>query len=397
MNEPQKVALVFMTKAEENIKVLNAIATYNRFHDRWTAFVDDDAIAWSDPDWLLNNTKWDGVMSKHYSPVLFERCIEMGIPCVDLSDHPHKTPGIPKIRPDNHAMGQESAEYFIERGFRQLAYCGFASECWSEERGNGFQEAAEQVGLSCIKLETVYPDFYHGPIYNPCGPGWDSHEKKVIMDWLKNLPKPVGIFTCNDLRGMQVIESCRALGIHVPGEIAVMGANNESFRCEFSQPHLSSIGLNTDFYGQTAARILSEMMNGADHKDTTVFVDPLDPVTRHSTNFSHIEDRTMVKALDLIWREACKGITVDEIASSINVSRSLLERKFRKYIGRSPQAEIRNLQLKQLKQLLVETDYTLDRVAELAGYQHPEYMHAVFKKATSLTPNQYRQRFTLHR
>jgi LacI family transcriptional regulator len=106
-----------------------------------------------------------------------------------------------------------------------------------------------------------------------------------------------------------------------------------------------------------------------------------------------MEDRTMVRALDIIWRDACKGVTVDEIASRIHVSRSLLERKFRRFLGRSPQAEIRNVQLKQVKQLLVETDYTLDRVAELAGYQHPEYMHAVFKKATTLTPNQYRQRF----
>lgn len=393
VSKPKQVAMVFMTKMEEGARVLSAIARYNRFHDRWTAFVDDDGVSWGDPGWLLDHNQWDGVICKHYAPGLFKRCLDQGIPCVDLSDHPDKMPGIPKIRPDNAALGQEAAEYFHERGYHTLGFCGFATEHWSRERGDGCAEAARQLGLDFSCLETAYPDFYHGPVYNQCGPGWDNHEKHLIMEWLRELPRPAGILCCNDMRALQVMESCRALSIHVPGEVAIMGANNESYRCELSQPQLSSIGMNTSYYGETAARVLSEMMAGADHSDTLIYVDPLAPVTRQSTDFSHIDDRTMVEALNIIWHSACKGITVDEVAAATNVSRSLLERKFRKFLGRSPQAEIRNLQLKQIKQLLTETDYTLDVVAELAGYQHTEYLHAVFKKSTNMTPKQYRMKF----
>jgi LacI family transcriptional regulator len=59
-------------------------------------------------------------------------------------------------------------------------------------------------------------------------------------------------------------------------------------------------------------------------------------------------------------------------------------------IGRSPQSEIRNVQLKRVKQLLRETDLPLERIAALAGYEHPEYMSVVFKRELGQTPGQYR-------
>jgi LacI family transcriptional regulator len=70
--------------------------------------------------------------------------------------------------------------------------------------------------------------------------------------------------------------------------------------------------------------------------------------------------------------------------------RGLLERRFRKYLGHSPQAEIRSVQLKRVKQLLAESDLPLDEIAALAGYAHPEYMSVVFKRQTGQTPGQYR-------
>ena len=63
---------------------------------------------------------------------------------------------------------------------------------------------------------------------------------------------------------------------------------------------------------------------------------------------------------------------------------------FRRHLGRSPQAEIRAVRLKRVKQLLVETDLTLDRVAELSGFAHPEYLSVSFRRDTGQTPGRYR-------
>ena len=43
-------------------------------------------------------------------------------------------------------------------------------------------------------------------------------------------------------------------------------------------------------------------------------------------------------------------------------------------IDRRTQAEIRAVQLKRVWQLLAETDLKMDRIAELVGFEHPEYL-----------------------
>jgi LacI family transcriptional regulator len=51
---------------------------------------------------------------------------------------------------------------------------------------------------------------------------------------------------------------------------------------------------------------------------------------------------------------------------------------------------MRRIQIERIKQLLVETDFTLERIAELSGFEHPEYMNEVFKRETGQTPGKYR-------
>jgi LacI family transcriptional regulator len=49
------------------------------------------------------------------------------------------------------------------------------------------------------------------------------------------------------------------------------------------------------------------------------------------------------------------------------------------------------VQLKRVQQLLAETDLRLERIAELAGFEHPEYISVVFKRQTGQTPGEYRR------
>ena len=50
-------------------------------------------------------------------------------------------PGVPKIRPDNIAIGHLAAEHLLERGFTRFGYTGFSNDAWSCERREGFREA----------------------------------------------------------------------------------------------------------------------------------------------------------------------------------------------------------------------------------------------------------------
>lgn len=109
--------------------MLRGIAEYYRTHRPVTTFLDDEARATYDPRWIKNR-HWQGVISRHTTEALVAMCREEGIPLVDLNDVP-VFPGVPKIRPDNMAIGHLAAEHLLERGFRRLGFCGFGNETWS--------------------------------------------------------------------------------------------------------------------------------------------------------------------------------------------------------------------------------------------------------------------------
>jgi LacI family transcriptional regulator len=69
-----------------------------------------------------------------------------------------------------------------------------------------------------------------------------------------------------------------------------------------------------------------------------------------------------------------------------------LERRFRKFIRRSPQEEIRNVKINLAKQLLLDTEKPLAEIAEDIGFEHPEYLSVMFKRLTGSSPRDFRQR-----
>ena len=87
---------------------------------------------------------------------------------------------------------------------------------------------------------------------------------------------------------------------------------------------------------------------------------------------------------------ACDGIQVNDVLQHVQISRSTLERRFTRLLGRSPKAEILRVRLDRVKYLLSMTDYPLARIAQLTGFAYVESMCYRFKHSTGQTPGQYR-------
>lgn len=362
--------------------MLKGIAHYERNHQRWEAFLDDQARAESNPRWVRSK-KWSGVISRHTTPGLVQTCAQLKLPLVDLNDTP-PFPGVPKIRPENVGVGHYGAEHFAERGYRHYGFCGFANTAWSCERRDGFLEALALAGHTCHLFEVDYP--------GDLTPFWDTQQTTAISSWLTRLPKPVAVMACNDMRALQVISAAQATDLLVPEEVAVLGANNDSIRCELSYPPLSSVATNGFQSGYLAAELLEGMINGQEPTDLDRRVEPLGVVTRPSSDMLAIDDKNVATALSFIRERACQGISVDEVLKHAFASRSQLEKKFRRHLGRSPQAEIRRVQVAKIRQLLLETDFPLKEIAELAGFEHVEYLCVVFKRLTGESPGGYRKK-----
>ena len=115
-------------------------------------------------------------------------------------------------------------------------------------------------------------------------------------------------------------------------------------------------------------------------------------VTRPSTDVLAIEDKSIATALSFIRERACQGISVEQVVQHAFTSRSQLEKKFRRHLDHSPQAEIRRVQVAKIKQLLLETNFPLKNIAALTGFEHVEYMCVVFKRLAGDSPGEYRKK-----
>ncbi|MCA9261710.1 MAG: helix-turn-helix domain-containing protein, partial [Planctomycetales bacterium] len=167
---------------------------------------------------------------------------------------------------------------------------------------------------------------------------------------------------------------------------------NDELLCNFCSPPLSSVEPDPRRIGYLAAESLDALMGGRRIACETRLVEPLGVVVRQSTDALGIDDPDVVAAIALIRDRACLGLTVDGVVAYLRVSRSFLERRFRRCVGHSPQQEIRLTQLRRIEELLRDTDLTLSEIAQLAGFAHTEYMSVVYKRMTGRPPSEARER-----
>lgn len=376
----RQVALIIETSSAYGRNLLSGIVRHMRMHDEWSVFLEQRDLFKNPPAWL-NNWKGDGIISRATTPHLLAAISKTRVPIIDLTDR-YSDSNVPRVRSDDSAIGVMGAEHLMERGFERFGFCGFKNEEWSQRREAAFKATVQvKLSASCASFNTPWQDASLQP--------WQV-EQRSIETWLRSLTPPFAIMACNDIRGQHVIDACRRLGLDVPEQVSVLGVDNDELLCRLCSPPLSSVITNAEGVGFKAAEMLSELMAGKRLRTPFQLIPPLDVAIRQSTDAIAIEDRSIVTALRYIREHACRGLTVEEVVKHATVSRSSLERKVRKYLGRTPQEEIRHVQVNRARELLATTDLSIERIAELCGFEHPEYLHVVFRRVSGLTPGRFR-------
>lgn len=378
--KPKRVALLVETSVIYGRQILRGISRYLFEHHPWSIFMEQRELGARPPAWLRRE-RWDGIICRPTDRTLASMFRSMRVPVVDLNDQ-YDSLGFPRIVSDNRAIGRTGAAHLLERGLRQFGFCGFTREPWAAERLEGFCGEIQRQGFKVDVFESRWRGHHT--------PSWDE-DQKAICRWLRSLARPVGIMACNDVRGQHVLNACTLLGLAVPEELAVIGVDNETTFCELCSPPLSSVIPNPERIGYEAAALLDRLMSGGKPGQALTRLEPVGVEPRQSTEVLAIGDPSMALALRYIREQALHGCTVEEVARFAALSRSVLERRFRKYLRRSPQAEIRNVQIARVKQLLLETDHKLTDIADLCGFKHPEYLNVMFKRVTGQNPGKYRE------
>jgi LacI family transcriptional regulator len=379
-----KVILLIETSRAYGRGLLRGIARYSRLHGPW--ILDRKPPYYRKPgEWvrsLRRRKKLDAdgiIMIEQEKP---EEIIAMGLPTVASPYIKERIPGVANIIGDTAKMGKLAAEHLLDRGFRQFAYCGFEDMFGARSRGESFGKKIAEAGF-----ET---HFYKQP-KSKAKRSWEN-EQIYMADWLKFLPKPVGLMTCTDDRSQYAIEACKIAGLHVPEQVAIIGVDNDELVCELSTPPLSSIALNTERAGYEAAELLDKLM--ADKKMTkqTIVVQATHVVARQSTDILAMEDQDVVKALRFIRQHSSETIQVSDVVDATSVSRRALELRFRRVLGRSVLAEIRRVRTDLVAQMLVETNLSISKIAFALGYTSVENIARYFRHEKAVSLQVYRKK-----
>ncbi len=84
---------------------------------------------------------------------------------------------------------------------------------------------------------------------------------------------------------------------------------------------------------------------------------------------------------------------VEDLARLVHVNDQYLMRLFKKETGMSLTQYINEQRILKASHLLKHSDYNINYVADLVGYENLSYFARSFKKSTGFTPSEYRNRF----
>ncbi len=357
--------------------LLSGVKDFIRAHGPWNVHLSEHGRGDRPPKWIAD---WDGdgIVARIENKQIARALSDLNVPVVDLSSH-RLLPGVPVVTTDNALISRLAFQHFVERGFRHFAFCGDGRFAWSIARGGHFDEYVREAGLTCEHYAT------------PAGHDADSDpETDAIADWLRNLPSPVAIFACYDARGQQVLEAAQRAGLSVPEQVAVLGVDNDELLCELSPPPLSSVVPDTQRSGWVAAELLAKLMRGESVPADMHRIAPRGVCTRQSSDTYAVDDPQISRALRFIREDACSGISVGELLKKCPMSRRVLEQRMKELLGRSPHEEITRVQLQRAKDLLVDTELTLEEIAERSGFRNAQYLSVVFKRETGTPPSEFR-------
>ena len=104
-------------------------------------------------------------------------------------------------------------------------------------------------------------------------------------------------------------------------------------------------------------------------------------------------DPLVTKADQWIRANLDRDIRVQDVANQVAVSMRTLMRRFKDSTGESPQGYLQRLRLETAKTLLANSRLQLGQILDRIGYHDDSAFRRLFKRRTSLSPREYRERF----
>ncbi|MEO6846745.1 MAG: substrate-binding domain-containing protein [Chthoniobacterales bacterium] len=303
-----------------------------------------------------------------------------GIPVVNISAL-LESPGFPSVVSDHIARGKLVAEHLLSRRFHHFGYYG-THLVLAESKS--FEQTITAAGFQCsIHLQTAGD--------SPSA-SLDADQQRDLRNWVESLPKPMGILCTHDRLAWELSKVCDMLNLTVGRDVGIIGSGNSGFFCKTRKPQLSSVENRPDCIGYEAAALLLRLINGEPAPVARILISPT-IVARASSDIFVTEDTYVSAAIQYIQQHIHQPLPPQEVFNHIPLSRTALERRFRKQLDYSVLETIHLLKIERIKHLLISTSKSMEEIASTYGFSSAPYMTTLFREKVGKTPSEYRHRF----
>lgn len=283
------------------------------------------------------------------------------------------------IRNDNEDIGRLCARHF--RSLGQFASAGFipaaADDDWSSAREKGFLDGFGDVAKS---------------VFGGTDEPGSDRDVAALASWLKSLPKPTAVMAAWDMRAIHALSACRLARLKVPGQVSVIGVDDDRLLCDFSTPPLTSIAPDHMLEGQIAAKTLDGMMRRRTKRQPLRILNTAKKVVeRESAKPISPVTALIARALAFIDAHASENIKTDVVVAAVGVSRSLLDLRFREFRGETVAESIAKRRLAEVKRLLEDTGLSIRAITAKCGFSNANHLKNLFKRATGMTMREWRR------
>ena len=330
------------------------------------------------PEFIESGTPVDGIITRYPEEAATERMLaRTGTPIVFTNFRDScimRQPNRTVITLDDAALGRAAADFLLSLGtFGSFAFVTNRLKLrWSRERGSAFAaRLAEQIeNVNCPTLNLA--------------------EKQEIERLLRDAAKPLALFASWDMAALEVLETCRALGLSVPGQVTVLGVDNEELVCNGAKPTLSSVEPDHQELGFRACQELERLFRGKSGRTVRIAKSVKAIHRRESTAIVPPSAQLVLRARKFIRENAERGLMPSDVVRHLGVSRSLAFLRFKERTGESIGAAIVRERIALLKERLGSSDDRLADIAASCGFASGAELTRFFRRETGQTPTQWK-------
>lgn len=371
----KKIVLLLETSRSFGRQLIIGITRYAKIRGDWSFY--KEPIDLKSSFHHLTNWNPDGLIMR--DTLITEDLLKLRKPTI-LAIHSSKyPPKLPVIKTDSQAIAKMAAEHFLEKGYKHFAFCGFDEFDWSEGRKHYFNSFIRDAGFTTYNFSSSSKKKH-----------WKVEQQRLTQ-WIQSLPKPIGIFACNDDRGQHLLEVCKLINIHIPDDVAVIGVDNDPMICDLGDPPLTSIALNVEAAGFEAAQLMEEMIEKKKLTGDHILVSPTHIVQRQSSDSIAVDDEELTKALQFIKENAKNKISVHDVVHATCLSRRTLERRFKEVLHRSIYRHIQHTRVELIAKLLIETELPVSEITSLFTFTDSVHVSRCFKREKGVSLREFRK------